>query len=282
MRSAVRASLILLALSLAACGPREAPSGGGFDANQALAGAPDGDLVVAVNGELVTQPVLEVFARARGLDLANAEQRKLAVDQLVEAILLAQSGLRGELGQRAEVQAEATLARLMHVSGRQLAHLRETIQVDEAQVYDYYLKESERAGDTDYHLAHILFADEAVAQAAAQRASQPDADFEALMAEYAGAGALQARDLGWGNLTQMPESFPEVVRQLQDGQVAPVAVQSVYGWHVLRRVDSRPFEAPAYEEVKEGARRLLAERALGEKVRALRETAQLQFASGAQ
>jgi peptidyl-prolyl cis-trans isomerase C len=150
------------------------------------------------------------------------------------------------------------------------------VQVTEQQLREYYQQEATRAGPVEYHIAHILFADEAAATAAARRVVEPGADFDALMTEYAGAGALQARDLGWGNLAQMPEAFPEILQQLEDGQAAPVAVQSAYGWHVLRRIESRPFSPPTFDEVKDGARSLLIERAVGERVRALRAAARVQ------
>lgn len=279
-RQPIRAALpFAFLVALGACAP--APQEVADPRQHALVGAPDGDMVVAVQGEVVTAPLLDVFARGRGLDPADPEQRQRALEALVETIVLAQTALRSELGNKPDVQAEITLARLLQASGRQMAQLRSEIQVGEAELRAYYDQEAARAGDTEYHLAHILFQDEALARQVAERANADEADFDALIAEFGSGAALQARDLGWSNLTQLPESFPEILRQLQDGQTAPVPVQSPHGWHVLRRIASRPFERPGFEQVKEGARRLLTERMLAERVRGLREAAQVQYAAQA-
>jgi parvulin-like peptidyl-prolyl isomerase len=282
MRFAACPLLLSAALLLGACTSSDAPQPSAAQGSQALLGAPDGVPVVAVNDELITEPLLEAFASARGLDLTNAEQRARAIESLVENVVLAQTALQGESGNDVQLQANLALARLTQLSARYLASLRDSVNVSEEQLRDYYQQEAERAGPVEYHISHILFADEAAAMAAAGRAAEPGADFDALMTEYQGAGALQARDLGWGNLAQMPEAFPEILKQLEDGQAAPVAVQSAYGWHVLRRIASRPFSPPAFEEVQDGARTLLVERAVGERVRALRGAARVQQATSPQ
>src|SRR5690606_953395 len=106
-------------------------------------------------------------------------------------------------------------------------------------------------------------------------ALKPEADFQDVMADFEGRGALQARELDWANLSQLPPELAEAAQQLEDGQVAPVPIQSSFGWHVLQRVESRPLQLPAFEQVKEGARRQLTEQALAERVKALREQAEI-------
>ncbi len=269
----------LILLCLVACGGSGSPQPESSKALDALAGAPDGELAVSVNGEVVSVPLLEAFAKSRGLDPAIPEQRERAREALVELVVLAQSALRSEAGRSPEQQAEMVLARVAQLSSQYVASLRTSIQITDEQLREYYAQEAARAGATEYHIAHILFADAATAQEAARRAAEPGVSFEAMMEEYAAAGALQARDLGWGNLAQMPEAFPEMLATLADGQVAQVPVQTTYGWHVLHRIASRPFNPPSFDDVREGARTLLIERAVGERVRALRSEAKVQQAA---
>lgn len=246
-------------------------------AGAALVGAPQGPVVATVNGEALTTPLLDVFARSRGLDPTDPAQRQKALDQLVETVLLAQDARAAGLLEKPEVQAEVALARLLQLSGRRIAAYRDGVQVGEPELQAYYRQEVERAGSHEFHLQHILFADEDAALAAAGRALQPGADFEALMGEYAvaGSGAEQARDLGWANLTQLPPEIGAAAAQMADGQTAPVPVRTSFGWHVLRRVESRPFQPPAFDQVRAGARRQLVERAIADKVKALRAQADI-------
>jgi peptidyl-prolyl cis-trans isomerase C len=261
-----------LGLLLVACGARQQN-----DADAALAGSPAGTVVARVNGEAITEPVLDVFAKGRGLDPADATQRQRALDLLIENVLLAQDAAASGLVERPEVRAELVLVHLQQLAGRNLAHLREDVEITDAELRAYYEREAERTGGIELNLQHILFADEASALAAVARAQLPDADFVALMGEYAAGGALQARDLGWANLGQLPKEVAEVAATLPDGAVAAAPVQTSFGWHVLRRVASRPFSPPPFEQVRDGARRQLMEQAVADKVKALREQAAIEI-----
>jgi peptidyl-prolyl cis-trans isomerase C len=244
------------------------------DAGSALLGAPQGPVVAVVNGEAVTHPVFEVYARGRGLDPQQPEQRQQAMDGLVENIVLAQAALAGPSDRQEELRAMATLARVQQLAGRHIETLRADITIPEQALRDYYQREIERSGTVEYRAQHLLFADAAAATEALAEALTPGADFEALMVAYEGR-AVQARDLGWANLAQTPQEFAEVLPQLEDGEVAPVVVQTRFGHHVLRRAASRAFVPPPFEQVREGLQAQMSNQALAERVRALRETASI-------
>ncbi|MBE5314736.1 MAG: peptidyl-prolyl cis-trans isomerase [Xanthomonadales bacterium] len=262
----------LACLLLAACGGGKVADDSGK--TQVLQGAPQGAMVAVVNGESVTQPVFETFAKGLGLDIAQPEQRQQALDRLIETLLLAQTGLTGSEAGADSLQAELALGRMQVLAAHQLNALRGEVQIGEQELRDYYAREVERAGALEYQAQHILYADEATAAAALAEALAPDADFEALIQKHA-ATALQARDLGWANLTQTPPEFAELLGQLSDGEVAPVVVQTRFGYHVLRRAGSRPYQPPAFEEVRPGIEQQLQQQAVAERVRALRAAAQI-------
>jgi peptidyl-prolyl cis-trans isomerase C len=269
LATAVLASCVLLT----GCGQRE-PATPAVNLKSALLGAPDGPVVAVVNGETVTQPVFDLYARGRGFDPDVAEQRQQALDSLIENILLAQTLLASEAAQRPEVQAEAALVRMQQLSGRQLNSFRSSIEVPEQDVQDFYQREVERTGKVEYNAQHLLFTDPAEAARALAEATAEGADFSALISRYEGV-APQARDLGWANLSQLPAEFAEVLAQLEDGEVAPVLVQTSFGLHVLRRVGKRDFTPPPFAQVSEGVRQQLVNQALADRVHALRTTAQI-------
>lgn len=262
----------LVCVLLAACGGGQVADDSGK--TQVLQGAPQGAMVAVVNGESVTQPVFETFAKGLGLDIAQPEQRQQALDRLIETLLLAQTGLTGSEAGSDSLKAELALGRMQVLAAHQLNALRGEVQIGEQELRDYYAREVERAGAIEYQAQHILYADEATAAAALAEALAPDADFEALIQKHA-ATALQARDLGWANLTQTPPEFAELLGQLVDGEVAPVVVQTRFGYHVLRRAGSRPYQPPAFEEVRPGIEQQLQQQAVAERVRALRAAAQI-------
>lgn len=261
---------IVLSALLAACG-------GAPEAPAPVAPATSGEAVAHVNGEAITAPMLEVYARGRGLDPSDPASRSRALDALIENVLLAQDAQKSGLAARPDVQAELALVRLQQLAGRVLSEWRAAVPVGDAEVLAYYERERARTGGIELNLQHILFVDEAAANAANERALAPGADFASLMAEYAAKGATQARDLGWGNLTQMPPELADAAQRIADGQVAPLPVQTSFGWHVFKRAGSRPFAPPPFEQVEVGARKQLVDQQLAEKVRALRTDAKIEI-----
>jgi peptidyl-prolyl cis-trans isomerase C len=259
------------ALLLAAC----SPSGTSVDPMaKVLIAPPEGPLLASVNGEALSEPLVAAFARGSGLDPADPTQRQRAVDGLVESMLLAQDALARGLAKGSEAQAEAALLRVQYLAGRAMANYQAELDVSDGKVLEYYQQEAVRAGTTEWRLQHILLADEATARVVAERATAEDADFDALMAEYQGV-ARQAKALDWAIPSRLPAELAEVAAQLPDGTVAPAPIQTSFGWHVLRRAESRPFVPPDFETVKEAARQQLTERALKDYVAGLRGKAEL-------
>ncbi len=263
------ALITALASLLVACGPSTTDSD---PTRQALIASPPGPLQASVNGEAISEPLLATYARGRGLDPADPAQRQTALDALVESILLAQEALTSGAANSSEAQADAALLRVQYLASRALTSYQEKIDISDVKVLEYYQQESVRAGAMEWRLEHILFDDEATARAVAERASAPGADFAALMAEYAGV-ARQSKSLDWANPARLPAELAEVAAELPDGMVAPAPVKTAYGWHVLHRVESRPFSAPDFNTVKEAARQQLIASALKDYVAGLRTKA---------
>jgi peptidyl-prolyl cis-trans isomerase C len=258
---------IVITIVVAGCG-----KGGEVD-SPAPSATPPG--VATVNAETITAPMLDVFARGRGMDPADPAARQAALDALIENVLLAQEAEARGLTARPEVQAELALVKLQQLAGRTLADMRGSAPVSDAEVQAYYERERERTGNIELHIKHMLFADEAAAAAMIERALPPGADFDALMVDAPSQGARQARDLGWANLAQLPPELAQAANALPDGQVGPLPVQTSFGWHVFKREASRPFSPPPLEQVAEGARRQLVDKYLGEQIQALRTRAKI-------
>lgn len=271
LHHSLRFMMVLVALT--GCSAGESPHEK-TNVGNALLGTPPGNLVAMVNGESITQPLLEVYAKGHGFDISDRQQRQTALDSLIDNIVLAQALLSSDVAKEPDVQAEATLVRMQQLSGREMSALRSGITVTDQELRAYYDREVKRTGDKQYLLQHILFSDEASALATLLEARADAADFEQLMQAKAGS-ALQAKALDWGHLGQMPPEFATVVPQVDDGSVVPAVVKTQFGYHVLRRAESRPFAPPSFESVKEGARAQLVQQAVADQVKALRSKAKI-------
>ncbi len=248
--------------------------------SKVLISPPAGPLLASVNDEVISEPLLATYARGRGLDPADAAQRQTAQDSLIESVLLAQAALSNGLANGDEARADLALLRMQYLASRALSDYQTKLDVSDAKVLEYYQQEATRAGTTEWRLEHILFEDEATARQVAERAVAADTDFAALMTEY-GSVARQAKSLDWAIPTRLPKELAEVAAQLPDGVVAPAPIQTSFGWHVLRRAESRPFVPPDFETVKEAARKQLSERAIKDYIASLRAKAKLAVGAAA-
>ncbi|MBD8525341.1 peptidyl-prolyl cis-trans isomerase [Pseudomarimonas arenosa] len=267
------ASPLILALLIGCSAERQTASSA-----QAILDVPDGAVIAVVNGTALTEPLLVTFARGRGLDPGIPEHRKQALDSLVENLLLAQDAVQKGLTERSDVQSELALVRLQQLAGRAVSEQRSAIDVSDEQIWQLYDQERERSGSIEWRAQHILYADQASAQRMLQEALAEGANFEALMSSAH--DARHAKQLDWSNAAQLPAEMVETLKQLSPGQVAPVPVQTSFGFHVVRLVESRPFVPPPLESVKTGAKQQLVEKALKEYVESLRTKAQISTHAG--
>jgi peptidyl-prolyl cis-trans isomerase SurA len=120
---------------------------------------------------------------------------------------------------------------------------------------DNYLANQEQQGniDSEYHLAHILIAIPAGADAnqiealrakaedAVQRA-RSGADFSLLAAEMSdGQGALEGGDLGWRKADRLPSLFAPFAKNMNPGEISDI-IESPNGYHIVKLLDRRAGE----------------------------------------
>lgn len=238
--------VLVLGAALAACGSPE-----GEDA--ASSGALDSPVVATVNGEAVPAALVDAYLRARGPGAdATPEQRRQALQEIVNLVLLRQQAEKQKLDENPDVKADLALHRLSTLATRQVRAHNQENPVTEADARAEYEKNRQAAGGKEYHVRHILLDSRQAAEQAIVDLNE-GADF----ADMADERSLDTRkdaggDLGWLNLAQLPEPLREPVRGLRAGAHSQAPVQTRYGWHVLKLVETRSLEPPAYDQVKQG------------------------------
>ena len=269
IRSLALTSCLLLLLS--GCGG-ETPGKAQADVAQAIQSPPEGAVVITVNGEGISEAMLARVARARGLDPSEPQQRQQALDVLVESVLLAQQALADGLAARPDVRTELDVVRVQTLAARNLSEARAGMDLSDEQLRQFYQQVVAQTGTQELHLRNVLYADEAAAQAGAQ-AAIASGDFATWMATAEAAGAQQARDLGWANLTQLPPELAQAAQALPDGGIGATPVRTRFGWHVFQRVATRDFAPPPFEQVRDGIRKQAGDKFLEERIAALRAKA---------
>ena len=85
-------------------------------------------------------------------------------------------------------------------------------------------------------------------------------------------------DLGWFSPAGMVKPFADAVSSMKKNTVSDAPVQTQFGWHVIKLVDSRPVNVPSYEKVKDNIERNLQQEKIEKLIAGLREKAKIDAA----
>lgn len=172
------------------------------------------------------------------------------VDQLIEQELLQQAGAAG-LSRRDRLALENEVRNF--ISNATLADEVELAVTDEAiaAAYDAFAEEFAAGEPTvEYNAAHILVQTEEEIAAVVARLEAGEEFAEIARDVSLDGSAAQGGDLGWFGEGVMIEPFEAAVMALEPGEVSP-PVQTRFGWHVVRLLDTRTAEVPPLEEVRQ-------------------------------
>lgn len=209
-----------------------------------------GDTVVAtVNGDDIT--MAHVVAARMSLpqqfqELPDDVLLPGIVEQLIQQAVLGQA--MGELSHRAEISLENTRREL--AANEKVEAVVATAVTDEALQSAYDAKYADAEPTEEFNASHILVETE---EKAGELVTELEggADFAELAKEHStGPSGPGGGELGWFGAGMMVKPFEDAVMALEDGAVS-APVQTQFGWHVIKRNESRTKGAPALEEVRE-------------------------------
>jgi peptidyl-prolyl cis-trans isomerase C len=240
---------------LSACQPQ-----GAAPAAAASAGPP----VATVNGTPIGRDLYEFFVKGisggkSSKDL-TAEQRNLALDNLVRAQLVAQQAEKDGVTKEKDV---VNMMELQHLNLLQQTvserYLRDRKPTDQ-ELHAEYETQIATLSHTEYHARHILLATEDFAK---KLVAQLDKDKGVSFAEVAKKESMDSSkdnggDLGWFTPDRMDKSFADAVVALKPGEYTHVPVQTQYGWHIIKLEETRELAAPPFDSVRQRLEQIVA------------------------
>jgi len=138
-------------------------------------------------------------------------------------------------------------------------------KVSEAKVKEYYDANIAKAeAETEAHAAHILVTSKAEAQKVIDSIKAGETFEAAAKKASKDSSAANGGDLGWFKKADMVPEFSDAVFALKKGEVSG-PVESQFGLHVIKLIDTRKAAKPTFEESQEGIMRSLV-REQGNKV----------------
>jgi peptidyl-prolyl cis-trans isomerase C len=195
------------------------------------------------------------------------------LDQIVQQTVLAQNA-EADLTLRQKLELEAQkrgfLANVVLDKAVGAAVTDETIKAAFDEKY------AKAAPGNEFHAAHILVKTEEEA-----KKIKSDLDGGADFAEVAKASstdpgsAASGGDLGWFAPGMMVEPFEKAVEALKPGETSG-PVQTQFGFHIIRLLETRPASAPTLEEKRDEIAGELQQKAVEAAVKALMDKAQVE------
>ncbi|EPX77660.1 foldase protein PrsA [Litoreibacter arenae] len=193
------------------------------------------------------------------------------LEQLIQQTALSQE-MEKDVSKAVELSRENEMRAFM--AGELLAKVG-TADLDPSEVEAVYKKRyAEGDPEMEYNAAHILVETEDEAKALITEL-EGGADFAELAKEKStGPTGPRGGDLGWFGAGAMVPEFENAVLALEDGGVSE-PVQTQFGWHVVKRVESRIKEAPELDAVRDEIERELRAQKIEDEINRLTDGAEV-------
>ncbi len=275
MKKPVYLLLPLLLFAIYGCNQPQSP---GQAATAPATPVPEGPVIATVNGTPIMKSVLDIYGAQRKAKQSEGEDvdDQEILNEVISLELMRQEGVSKGL------DTSPTIVATMDQQTRTLlagAAIRDYVQknpVTDEQAREVYDKEIGKPG-TEYKARHILVKTREEAEEVIQELDK-GSDFSALAKEKStDTSASEGGDLGWFSTTQMVQPFADTVAGLEKGSYTEVPVQTQFGWHVILLEDTRESTPPAFDDIKDRLKVLVANQQLQQHIQQVREAANIEI-----
>ena len=224
-----------------------------------LAAAED-DVVARVGDIEITAAELK-FAQeemAPQFEAVDEDDRKAAVlAELIDLKLMAAAALRGGVAEDETFKARMNFLRdqALRVAHFEKNAIEKLTEEEIRQRYDEVIAGTER--QEEVRARHILVKTKEEAEAVIAQLDEGGDFSEVAKEKSTGPSGPGGGDLGFFGRGQMVPPFEEAAFALADGAYTKEPVQTQFGWHVIKREETRELPLPEFEQVRERYRQEL-------------------------
>ena len=237
-----------------------------------------------VNGKPIKQAWVDYImkdAQARGQKSSDGMKNAI-INELVGSELAYQEAQKQGIDKMPDYKINEELSQRKLLVNIFLADFMKKNPVTEADTKAAYEQYKKELGDKEYNARHILVKTEAEANDILAQVKK-GSDFAKLAKEKSMDPGSKEKggDLGWFSPAGMVKPFSEAVTTLKKGEVTTTPVQTQFGWHVIKMVDTRATQVPTYDKVKESLERTLQQRKLEKMMLDLKAKAKIEVTGAA-
>lgn len=240
-----------------------------------------GDTSAVVNGKPISK--LQVDARIAEVQQrqgANGVPEEKIIDELVSRELLRQEAEQQHLTKDPANAARVENALRMALSQMDAENYVKNAAVSDEEVKKEYETRINAMKLTEYKASHILVDSEASAKDILAKLAKGE-KFDALAKKLSKdpGSKVNGGDLGWFNPQQMVPEFSQAVAALKNGETTQTPVKTQFGFHIIRRDDSRDQAPPPFDDVKNQIRSMLQTQKLQQHIAELNASAKIERAA---
>ena len=239
------------------------------------------DAVATVNGKQIKQSTYDVNTKditASGQKIDDNTKNAI-INELVSSELVYQEAQKLGLDKQPDYLAREELGRRKLLTSMFLQDYVKKHPISDADTKAAYELYKKAYGDKEYSARHILVKTEAEAKDIIAQLNK-GGDFAKLAKEKSidPGSKDKGGDLGWFSPASMVKPFSDVAANMQKNTVSASPVQTQFGWHVIKLIDTRPAQPLAYEKLKDGLQKNLQQRNLEKLMSDLRSKAKIDIA----
>ncbi len=236
--------------------------------------SPEDVILVEVDGEPISLPMLEYMMVQRGIGEDDHEAMRELLDELIRLRAVANAAEREGLADEPAVRAQRALRDMETLQLRYFTRIHEQYPVTDEAIRETYDNQIERSGERQFRLQTIVYPDQTEALRQLAAVQDGETGFDALVDSARSAG-LQVEPTGWVDRSQLGAEFEALLEQASEGDVLTTPLSTPQGWRVLRVEQTRPLEAPDLETVRDGIERQLVRQRLEALVEDLYQSAEI-------
>lgn len=213
----------------------------------------DDVVLVEVDGEPLTLPMLEFLMEVRGVDEEDTEGMRELLDELIRLRAVANLAAEEQISSRPKVRAERLIKDMEVQYVRYLENFQLDNPVSDAEITAVYEAQLERAGDRRFKLVTIEFPEQGDALEHLEAIESGELDFQQAM-ERADAEGRVVRRTDWIDASQVPGDFAAILARTQAGSTVDALLPYEGKWLIVQLAEVDELTPPSLEEVREGIR----------------------------
>jgi len=164
--------------------------------------------------------------------------------------LVSTQAVKDGLEKQPDVAANLDVVRMHILADAESQKILKGKEPTDAQLHAEYDSAIASMDKTEYHAEHILVPTKEKAEQLIKKIKAGTKFEDVAKAESTDNSKTSGGDLGWFTLTRMVKPFGDTVKALKKGEMTQEPVQTQFGWHIIKLMDTRDVAPPPFDQVK--------------------------------